>query len=247
MTAVLGGMRGLLIFLAALSGMALTASLGLWQMDRAHEKQSLARERQDKAALPEMDARTLDPMDWGQAKQHEMLHRRLRATGHWLAEHTVYLENRQMHGRPGFHVVTPLKLEASQTVILVQRGWVPRHFLDRTALPDIETPAGLVSVHGRLAPWPSRIYDFGAQESGPIRQNLDWLAYRTQTRLDLPPTSLQQTGNDSQGLQRAWPDIASGVDKHHGYALQWFSLSGLIALLYVWFQIVRPRRKRQLS
>jgi surfeit locus 1 family protein len=39
--------------------------------------------------------------------------------------------------------------------------------------------------------------------------------------------------------------VASGVAKHHGYAFQWFGLSGLIALLYVWFQIVQPRRQKR--
>ena len=33
--------------------------------------------------------------------------------------------------------------------------------------------------------------------------------------------------------------VGAGVDKHYGYAFQWFGLCGLIALLYVWFQIVR--------
>ncbi len=234
---------GLFIFLAALSGVAVTGSLGLWQIDRAQQKESLARERQSRAAQAVLDARWLDASAWSRGRQDELLHRRIRVTGHWHGEFTVYLENRQMHGRPGFLVVTPLRLEGADAVILVQRGWVPRHFLDRTALPEIQTPSGLVTLQGRLAPWPSRIYDFGAQESGPIRQNLDWSAYRSQTRLDLAESSLLQTGDDSQGLQRAWLDIASGVEKHHGYALQWFALSGLIALLYVWFQIVRPRRK----
>jgi surfeit locus 1 family protein len=49
-------------------------------------------------------------------------------------------------------------------------------------------------------------------------------------------------------MQRDWPAVSSGVDKHYGYAFQWFGLCGLIALLYVWFQIVRrfirPRRER---
>jgi surfeit locus 1 family protein len=39
--------------------------------------------------------------------------------------------------------------------------------------------------------------------------------------------------------------VASGVEKHHGYAFQWFGLSGLISLLYVWFQIVQPRRQKR--
>jgi len=34
------------------------------------------------------------------------------------------------------------------------------------------------------------------------------------------------------------------VSKHHGYAFQWFALCALVALLYLWFQILVPRRKR---
>jgi len=94
-----------------------------------------------------------------------------------------------------------------------------------------------------LAHWPSRIYGFGELESGAIRQNLDFALYRQQTGLPLLEISVQQTGAASEGLLREWPVIASGVEKHHGYAFQWFGLSALIALLYVWFQIVKPRRQ----
>ena len=51
--------------------------------------------------------------------------------------------------------------------------------------------------------------------------------------------SVLQTGPASEGMQRDWPVIGAGVDKHYGYAFQWFGLSSLIALLYVWFQLVR--------
>jgi len=63
----------------------------------------------------------------------------------------------------------------------------------------------------------------------------------------LLPLVVVQTGGASDGLQRDWAPADSGVDKHYGYAFQWFGLSGLIALLYVWFQFVRrlhPRSPR---
>jgi surfeit locus 1 family protein len=141
-------------------------------------------------------------------------------------------------------VLTPLRLQDSDAVVLVQRGWIPRNFQDRTALPALQTPEGLVTVHGQLVPWPSKVYDFGEMETGPMRQNLIFEDYRLQTRLPLLELSVQQSDADSEGLLRAWPEIASGVEKHYGYAFQWFGLSGLIALLYVWFQIVQPRRKK---
>jgi surfeit locus 1 family protein len=57
-----------------------------------------------------------------------------------------------------------------------------------------------------------------------------------------------QTGAPSEGLQRDWPPINTGVETNYGYAFQWFSFSALIAILYVWFQIIRrfvaPRRQR---
>jgi surfeit locus 1 family protein len=46
------------------------------------------------------------------------------------------------------------------------------------------------------------------------------------------------------GLMRQWPRPAVDVQKHYGYAFQWFALCGLMAGLYVWFQLIRPRIKR---
>lgn len=233
----------ILVLLAAVVGVAVTASLGRWQLGRAAQKQAIAQARHDQAAQPELDGRTLAQHAQAPVELEALRYRRLALTGVWLAGHTVYLDNRQMHGRPGFYVLTPLRLQDSDAVVLVQRGWIPRNFQDRTALPALQTPEGPVTVHGQLVPWPSKVYDFGEMETGPMRQNLIFEDYRLQTRLPLLELSVQQSDADSEGLLRAWPEIASGVEKHYGYAFQWFGLSGLIALLYVWFQIVQPRRK----
>jgi surfeit locus 1 family protein len=150
-----------------------------------------------------------------------------------------------MNGKPGFFALTPLKIEGTGAVVLVQRGWAQRSFTDRAALPVMQTPLGLVEVQGHLAPWPSRLYDFGGAGTGPIRQNLDLTVYRQETGLSVLEITLLQTGAASEGLLREWPVVASGVEKHHGYAFQWFGLCGLITLLYVWFQIVQPRRQKR--
>ena len=48
----------------------------------------------------------------------------------------------------------------------------------------------------------------------------------------------------SEGLQRDWDAPDTGVDKHHGYAFQWFALCALLVGLYAWFQWV-PLLKRK--
>lgn len=213
----------------------MTASLGRWQLARAAQKEALQASVASQTQLPELDGATLmGPMDL-----RTLLNRRITLTGHWLKDQTVFLDNRQMNAKVGFYVVTPLQLQDSQLSVLVQRGWVARNFEDRLRVPQIETPTGQVQVSGLIAPPPAKLYELGAAQPGPIRQNLDVAAYSAETGLPLAPVSVQQQGAPSEQLLREWPKQGLGIDKHHGYAFQWFGLSALLATLYVWFQIVR--------
>lgn len=225
-----------LITVAALLATALTFSLGLWQLSRAAEKQRQHALIVDRSAQAALDAAMLTQ---GPGLEESLIHRRIALRGQWLPEWTVFLDNRQMNAKPGFYVLTPLKLQGSTAVVMVQRGWAPRNFAQRSSLPSIQTPAGVVDVQGLVAAPPGRLYELGQVQGGPIRQNLDLAQYRVQTGLALLPITVQQAGSASEGLLRDWPAVNMGVDKHYGYAFQWFGLSGLIALLYVWFQIVR--------
>jgi len=224
-----------LITLLALLAVAVTASLGRWQLSRAATKEALQASMEARLAEPVLDGATLR----GEVAADALLHRRMVARGQWLAERTVFLDNRQMNGRVGFFVVTPLRLEGSDVAVLVQRGWVPRNFEDRSRVPVVETPSVPVTVVGRIVPPPGKLYELGAAEVGPIRQNLDLAQFRSETGLPLAAVSIQQTDAAADGLARDWPPGNTGVDKHYGYAFQWFGLCALIAVLYVWFQIVR--------
>lgn len=227
--------------------MVVTASLGRWQLSRAAEKESLQATLDARVSMPPIDGKALLAAAAGASGDtRALVHRAVVLEGLWLPPHTIYLDNRQMLGRPGFFVVTPLQLTGQDGVVLVQRGWAPRNFQDRTQLPQVQTPEGVVRVEGRVALAPSRLYEFAGSEnnqgSSRIRQNLDMAAYRTETGLALANLTVLQTDQGdakSDGLQRDWPVVGAGVDKHYGYAFQWFGLSGLIAILYVWFQIVR--------
>lgn len=219
---------------------ALTFSLGRWQMGRADYKIALAASIEARGREPALDQMAL----LGQTDLAGQLHRSVRIQGQWLAQNTVYLDNRPMGGRAGFWVLTPLQLEGSNQVILVQRGWIARDFIDRQRLAPVQTPAGAVQVSGRLALWPGKLYELGADERGPIRQNLDIAQFRVETGLPLINALVVQVGPSSEGLQRNWDAPNLGVDKHHGYAFQWFGLSALLLTLYVWFQWIAPRRRK---
>lgn len=221
--------------LATLVAVAVTLSLGRWQLSRAAEKEAWQAAIDRQASLPALDTGAVQ----GTADEAALLHCAIRLRGLWLTEYTVFLDNRQMRGQPGFFVVTPLALEHSERVVLVQRGWVQRNFVDRTALPELPVAAGIVEIEGRVVPAPSRLYEFSGEDKGVIRQNLDLPAFAAETGLPLWQLSVQQTGDDGSPLLRDWPVALAGVEKHYGYAFQWFGLSALLTGLYVWFQLVR--------
>ena len=234
------GLRTLVATIAAVAGMGATFALGLWQLDRAHQKEALAASIAARDNQPALSQDALLAPD-----AVALVHRHVQLRGSWLADRTVFLDNRQMQGAGvGFYVVTPLRLAGSDRVVLVQRGWAPRNFMAREQLPPVQTPAGEVQLEGRIAPPPSRLYQPGAAGSGPIRQNLDLPAFAAETGLALLPVTVQQTGRPSQGLRRDWPEAAGrGPETNYGYAFQWWALCGLIAALYVWFQFIQPRRQ----
>ena len=233
-----------IVLVAAVLATALTARLGFWQLDRAAQKNALQAALDARRGLPPLLQPDLANDPSTAALQH---HRAIELSGRWLADKTVHLENRQMNGRPGFYVVTPMLL-ADGTAVVVQRGWSPRNLMDRTEVVAPPLPTGVVTVQGRIAPPPGRLYEFDDVASGPIRQNLELAGYAGEVGRPLRPLSVLQEdrperGAAADGLLRQWPRPAADVHKHYGYAFQWFALSALIVGLYVWFQLVRPGRQ----
>lgn len=230
-----------LLTVITLMAVGVTLSLGRWQLSRATEKAGQQASVEERGQQTELDGSALAdamPVDL-------LMHRRINARGRWLAEKTIFLDNRQMNGKIGFLVVTPLQLDGSRLAVMVQRGWVPRNFIDRAQIPKIDTPGGAVQVTGLLVPAPSKLYELGGPQAGPIRQNLDLAQFSGEIGVPLVPVSIRQTGASSDGLLRDWPQPNVGLDKNLGYAFQWFGLSALMVILYVWFQIVRRIIKRR--
>jgi surfeit locus 1 family protein len=236
--------RAAIVLVATLLGMALTARLGMWQLSRAAQKEALQSALDARGSLPELSMAGLPASEAAAEAQH---YRPVRLQGEWKQGATVFLDNRQMNGHPGFFALTPLLLGPNDAV-LVQRGWSPRDMQDRAHVPSIPTPSGPVEVIGQIAPAPGRLFDFaGAAASGVIRQNLALADFSRELGVGLRPWTVLQLdapGASADGLLRQWPRPAADVHKHYGYAFQWFSLCALMAGLYVWFQLLRPRRQR---
>lgn len=215
--------------LATLCLLALLIYLGQWQAGKA-ERLSAARAqhaaRAHNAATP-VGAALLDAQ--------LLLDAPISVRGRFDPTQQFMVDNRQEEGRPGVHVVTPLKIEGSETRILVNRGWVG--WSDgRKTLPQVATPSGLVEVHGiadvplvknfllmpeRAEAWPN------------LWPRLDLKRFQQQAGYPVQPFVLLQSRDDaSDGLLRNWQPPEDRVAKHKSYAMQWFGMALVLLVFY---------------
>jgi surfeit locus 1 family protein len=229
-------------FIVALGCSALAARLGLWQLDRAHQKLAAAALVETRSHQPPLPMGDLARDDEAAKGQWE---RRIELQGRWAVEHTVFLANRTMDGQPGFVVVTPLRLPSGDAVV-VERGWVALQQGDPWRAPTVATPDGEVRLAGHAAAWPSHWFEVGKQEPGPIRQNLDRAAFAAEAGIGLRPLVVIEDAtpaNAADGLARRWTPPAVNVGVNYGYAFQWFAMSVGFLVLYAWFAFFRHRPK----
>lgn len=213
---------------------ALTVSLGRWQMHRAEEKE--ARQALLERRMAEPPLRLTGPV----AAAEPLLFRRVHAEGEWIAERQIYLDNQIRGGRAGFAVVTPLRLGAGPAVVLVNRGWTPRG-PEYPRAPRIDVPPGPATVEGLATTPPARYLELSSETvTGDVWQNLSIERYRRATGLEvLPILVLADPPAPKLAAFSERPD--AGVAKHREYEFTWFSLAATVLVLWVVLNVRRVR------
>jgi surfeit locus 1 family protein len=220
--------------IAAVLMVALTVSLGRWQMHRAEEKEALQATLE--ARMQEKPVDLTGPVP----SAEPLLFRRVHARGEWVAAAQVFIDNQVHDGRAGFTVITPLRLHGSDAVVLVNRGWIARG-AEYPQAPRVDVPAGPVEVTGMATVPPARFIELSGETiSGNVWQNLSIARFRAQARLEtLPVVVLPDTPTPGLVAIHERPD--AGVAKHREYELTWFALAATVAALWVALNVRRAR------
>lgn len=131
-------------------GVVTTVSLGVWQLTRHWEKQSLKEE-----ILQGLDQPPATQADLG-AEVTSLHYRKVAVEGEWgepqvlMAGRTPLVSDSVMMPKAGYGIVQPLILDDG-TRLVVDRGWVPRD--DTVAiLDDIDAPGERVRLTGQIRP-----------------------------------------------------------------------------------------------
>lgn len=206
-------------------------SLGLWQLDRAGEKEALLAARIDRQQDLPLDlnlARGLADAD---------RFRPARAHGHFVPGQQWLQDNRVRGGRPGYHVYSLFEMDGGRHALLVNRGWVAVG-ASRALLPALPLPTGEVSLVGRLDRPASVGIALGSVDY--TARGLSVMPYLDVRKLgqaiarDLLPMALVlDEGQPGSLTHDVLPVAQMGPDKHLGYAVQWFGLAVALLMIYV--------------
>nr|WP_154378336.1 SURF1 family protein [Duganella guangzhouensis] len=225
----------LIPFVATALVVTLGIQLGNWQTRRAEQKIAL----QQKLSLGAQAAPltlngvplAADAVAW----------RRVMLSGEFVRGWPVYLDNRPYQGRAGFYLLMPFKLAGSNMHVLVARGWLPRDPQVRDKLPPLQTPEGTVTLQGVARHDAGHVMELAATPTltpNAIVQNADPLQLAKDSGLTMQPFVVEQSapaqpGGDDVQLVRDWPAPSLGVEKHQGYAFQWYALSAMAVVFFV--------------
>ena len=211
----------------AIIGISVFSSLGIWQSYRALEKQQLQETMnrnasneafQLKAYIPEID---------------QKIYHKVNAAGHYDKYNEILIDNAIHSGKAGYHVLTPFILEDDQSVIMVNRGWVPVG-RDRNILPSIETPQEAMTIHGIITPHKSKPpLILGEQDmTAKVWLYFDNEKYLERTKFTLLPVIILLDAKDKFGYVREWPKYDAKMSMHIGYAIQWFAFALFVIVTY---------------
>ena len=227
--------------IATIAVVTLGILLGNWQLRRADEKRAIeARltERQAQAPLA-IGAAALD----GAAIEY----RRVALQGEFDRAWPLYLDNRPQDGNAGFYVLMPFRIAGTQTHVLVQRGWIAVDPHQRAHIAAPVAPSGTVDIEGIAIRNPGHIMQLGQAtplQPGAILQNLTVEEFAAASKYTMQAFVVEQTGAVQDGLARDWPKPSAGIERHLGYAFQWYALA---ATAFIYFVVTGFRNGKKYS
>ncbi|HTT07596.1 MAG TPA: SURF1 family protein [Gammaproteobacteria bacterium] len=207
--------------------------LGVWQVDRAHQKHAayaryLAHQQMPAAPLTRIAREPVENLNG----------RNVTLTGRYLADAEVLLDNQSHDGQPGYLVLTPFAM-ASRETVLINRGWMPLG-MTRDRVTVEQPPTGDIAVRGLISTAPARGISLHGDEQvetlpGGVRrvQRVDYDILARVVGMPLLPYLVLLDPQAPGGYVRAWTAPGSDEYRHWSYAVQWFAMALAVLILFI--------------
>jgi surfeit locus 1 family protein len=213
--------------LLTIFALTILVGLGVWQINRAHEKQKLLDTYQS--------ADQHKAIAWNNHMSLPSAGQLLMLRGTYLTP-TLLLDNQHYQHQFGYDAISPFLLENGE-IILIDRGWVEGDRL-REKFVSIPIPQGKVQLSGIVYYPSSRTWTLGQEIEVKNNQlviierinakNLSLFLHKS-----VYPFIIRLDAQDPMSYVREWPIVAMPPSRHYGYALQWFVMALVVLVIYL--------------
>lgn len=234
----------ILSHLFALSLVVLFVNLGLWQLSRHDEKVERNATIEARVDLP---VEPVGALLAGGDDPEELRYRSASASGSYVPESEVLVDNRSNEGLPGAWVLTPLRLDDGG-LLVVSRGF---QGFDSGVIDPVAAPSGAVQVVGTLVPWDTRDCGVRTDDTGAVAGAACLKQSAVEAAVGEPvlPVVLQQSGSRPADAEVLVPVPLPELDEgpHRSYAVQWFIFATIGAVGYplILRRVARDRDREQ--
>ena len=216
---------------------AFLVSLGFWQLDRADDKRSI----ETSIKLANTGSVELIKKEEGlQSKEYY----EVRLQGKYLSDKQFIYDNQIVDQVSGYYVLTPYALEGQSKAILINRGFIPWNGR-RDKLADIvigqETREIKVQISKPIKRMELKPSEVGIQFPALI-QSIDLQDMADRAKVDFSSVIGLLDASASNGFIRKWEPYTGSIEKHIGYAVQWFLMALVLAIIGI--RIAIKQRKK---
>lgn len=231
-------MRDYVLTVLAAGFVIATTSLGFWQLRRLAQRRAQNAEVIARLAQPPLQIRQLSH-DSAALHYHRVV-----LNGVYDFAHEFKVTERTRNGSPGVNIITPLYIAGTDTVVLVNRGWVYAPdgvTVDLTPWREADSLTGTGYARPLFKPFPGSAVLRGRPDAF---RWLDLTALRSRLPYPVFPFVIVLEGDDAvhgKILPRI-PPPPLDEGPHRSYAIQWFSFAIIAVVGMFFFLRVVPDR-----
>ena len=202
-------------------------SLGVWQIERGQSKMKILNE------FEENFKKTPEYLNEQSGKWD-----RVYVEGKWDNREQILIDNSVNRGIAGYKVLTPFRINETNKIILVDRGWIKQNKY-RNELPNIEITAVNETVSGILElPELGLVLsdDLVSKEWPKISQSKNLEVLSKEYDESIYPFILLADPILKNSLEyiKIVPTNMTPI-KHYGYSAQWFLMFIVLCFMYIWY------------
>jgi surfeit locus 1 family protein len=216
--------------------LVLLVSLGFWQLDRANEKRAI----EDQIAIAKSgDVELVASAEF--LKDKEYYH--VRIQGSYIDDKQFIYDNQIVDQVSGYYVLTPFILKGASNAVLINRGFIPWNG-KRETLADIGIAEKLTEIEVKISKPVKRMELKTSEIKGEfpvLIQALDLDEMSATAALNFVSVVGLLSPEAENGFVRQWEPYTVSIERHVGYAIQWFLMA--LVLAFIGIRLALKQRK----